>query len=169
MLLPALHQRNELSADVGDGRVVLDGLTGVVLEVRGALAEAVESVLEPIGIHVAEAEDLGERHHADRLEVLPHQLGSTLRAAQQSTQIPLDDRLDEVVDVLGHTARSEARVERSPELLVLGTVHRHQRATTEIAIDRRLGSLRGEDLRPLGHELHVGIPGDEPALHSGHP
>lgn len=93
--------------NVGRDLVICELLHRITLEVRGALRESAEPPLEPFCGQMAKAQYVRKCQHADRLEVLHHQLGRTPRLCLKPRKVVDCDWGDEIIDVVGDLAGAE--------------------------------------------------------------
>ena len=118
---------------------------GIALVVRRALCEPGEPAAQRVAVDVAEPEHLPEAEHADRLEVLGHQLGRA--AGREAVEQLVGDRLDQPVDVGVDDARAELRVDRRAQLLVHGAVAGEHRGAAERRARRASSASRRRTAR----------------------
>jgi hypothetical protein len=159
----------EAMVDLRGGLVADRLLHRIVLEIDGPHGQTVKPVLEHLGRQVTDAEDGAKAQDTDRLEVVGEEVRTAVAARQQRCEGLRCDRRDEVVDVCRDDPRLVTLVEASAQLKVPFTVHRHEGWPAEGAINRRIGDLGGEHLRPRGHRFNVGGSGDEPGVHRRNP
>ncbi len=163
---PVEHRRQAL-VDLGAGGIRAPLLVGVALEVGGAVGEIAKPATQSRRVELGEAEHGAQAEHRDRLEVLAHQLGTA--GGGDRIEMKIDDRGDELVDVLVDGGWAELRIDGLSQLAMRLAVAGEDRRTAEAAIDRRAGHVGGEQLRLRGHPQGLLPAGREPHLDRRNP
>ena len=169
----AAHDRSEALADLAARAHPDPILGGVALEVRRADRHLGEPAPQRVVVDLGDAEHQRQAAHADRLEVLGHQVG--VATPLDPPEVLVDKGRDQRDGVLLDLAGPQRRVERLAQPLLARAVDQQDVALAHRALERRRGDAGRErlgvgrrrlDRRPGRHEPEAdgGYPGHRRVL-----